>query len=164
MPQLERSEYLCELRNIAENIVRERLEHSEVHPPAQGEPDIEERADVQESCRESSANLGNADASEDEHPPPQTTGVTMDSPCTPEAMPAFVIPMTQEKTLEELPSQLDSVSPNPTLAVVGAAVAVASVANTNVMEVNAFVLVSQIAGEAVKNATHDPTQEAHVTI
>ena len=169
VPQLERSEYLCELRNIAENIVREHLEHSDVHPPAKVEPEIEERADVQESCRESSANVGNADASEDEQPPPQTTRGTMDSPCTPEAMPAFVIPMTQDKTLEELPSQLDfewqdSVSPNPTPAVVGDAVAAASVGKTNVMEDNTFVLVSQIAEEAVKNATQEPTQEAHVTI
>jgi hypothetical protein len=79
-------------------------------------------------------------------------------------MPAFVIPMTQEKTLEGLPSQLDfewteSVSTNPTPAVVDAAVAAPSVGNAEVMEVDAFVLVSQIAEEAVKDATQDLPQE-----
>ena len=147
---------MYELRNIAENIVRERLEHSEVHPPMQCEPEIEERGEVQESFRESSANLGNAEASEVDQPPPQTTPVTIDSPSTPagsQTIPAFVIPMTQEKTLQDLPSQMDfdwqdSVSPNPTLAM-----AAASVGNPEVMEVDTFVLVSQIAEEAVKNAT-----------
>jgi hypothetical protein len=164
VPPLERPEYMLELRNIAENIARERLEHSEVHPPAQGEPQIDERADVQESCRESSAHLGNAEVSEVEQPDPRTMRVSIDSPSTPEAMPAFVIPMTQEKSLEELPSQLDfdwqdSVSSNPTPAGTGAVVAAASEANPKVMEVDTFVLVSQIAEEAVKNATDDLSQE-----
>ena len=33
VPPVERSAYMYELRNIAENIVRERCEHSEVQPP-----------------------------------------------------------------------------------------------------------------------------------
>lgn len=167
VPPMERSECIWELCNIAENIVRERLEHSEVHPPARGDPDISERADLQQSCRESSGLLGNAEASEVEQPPPQSTCVSIDSPCTPEAMPAFVIPMTQEKTLEDLPSQMDfdwqdSVSPNPTPADVGVAVAAASVGDPKVVEVDAFVIVSQIAEEAVKSATQQlPQEETH---
>jgi hypothetical protein len=127
------------------------LEHSEVHPPIQFEPQFDERTDVQDSCREGSTNEDNAKASKVDQ-------------STLEAMPAFIIPMTQEKTLEGLPSQLDfewteSVSPNPTPAVVDAVVAAPSVGNPEVMEVDAFVMVSQIAEEAVKDATQDQPQE-----
>ena len=162
VPQLERSQYACKLRNVAENISRERLEHSEVEPPRQYVPQIDERDEVQESFHVTSANVGNAEASQVEHPPPQTPCVTLGSPSTPvglEAIPAFVMPMTQEKTLEALPSQLDfdwqdSVSPNPT-----PAVAVDRVGSPKDMEVDEFVLVSQIAEEAVKNATTQASQQ-----
>lgn len=163
-PSLERSETINELRNIAENLGRERLEQSEVHPPVQQWPQTEDQGEVQESFRGSSAVLGNAEASEVDQPPPQTTPVTMDSPTTPvglQAIPAFVILMTQEKTLEDLPSQMDfdwqdSVSPNPPPAVAGI-----SEGSAKSMEVKAFVLVSGIAEEAAINATkHLPEQEA----
>jgi hypothetical protein len=38
VPSLERAEYLEDLRNLADNIVRDRLEHSDVHPLAHGMP------------------------------------------------------------------------------------------------------------------------------
>jgi hypothetical protein len=38
VPSMERSEYMYELRNIADNIVRERLQHAEMHPTAQTYP------------------------------------------------------------------------------------------------------------------------------
>lgn len=79
VPPLERSEYMYELRNIADNIVRERLEHSEVHPPVHNGPETFDSGKVQESFRESSDNLGNADASEVEQPPPHVTHASMDS-------------------------------------------------------------------------------------
>lgn len=77
VPKVESSAYMYELRNITENIVRERWTHSEVQP----------RARSRHECQ--------AD---------QPVG------------PAFDIPMTQDRSLEELPSQLDfdwqeSVSP-----------------------------------------------------
>lgn len=123
IPSLERSPFIDELRNIADNLVRERLEQTEVQPPVQYGPQTQDPGEVQESFRESCANLGNADRSEVDQPPPQSTPATMDSPSTPvglQAIPSFVIPMTQEKTLEDLPSQMDfdwqdSVSPNPPL-------------------------------------------------
>lgn len=67
--------------------------------------------------------------------------------------------MTQDKTLEDLPSQLDfdwqdSVSPNPT-----PVVAAPSVVAPNVTEINAFVMVSQIAAKAVKDATQQLPEE-----
>lgn len=154
------SEYMYELRLIAENIVRERLENLEPVVHIGAEPVEGDRA--QESFRESSANLANADASEVEQPPPVSPHATIDSTSTPgdsQAIPAFHIPMTQAKSLEELPSQLDfewqdSECPNPT-----PVVAAASVEPPNAMEMNAFDLVSQIASEAAKNATEQLPQE-----
>jgi hypothetical protein len=75
--------------------------------------------------------------------------------------------MTQEKTLEDLPSQMDfdwhdSISPNPKPADPAVAVAAASVGDPKVVEVDAFVIVSQIAEEAVKSATGQlPQEETH---
>lgn len=154
VPRRERTEYLYELRCIAENIVRERLEQSEPHPPVHCGSPVFQGGKVHESFREIADSLGNA-----EHPPPHSPHATMDSTCTPadsQAIPAFDIPMTQDKTLEELPSQLDfelydPVAPTP-------AVAVASV-TPPVTEMNAFVQVAEIASEAVKNAMLQPAEE-----
>lgn len=156
-PPLERHPYMYELRNVAENIARERLENSERHPVGHSGHETGEPSEVQASFREHADNLGNAEASEVEHTPPHTAHVTTDSPSTDggtQVGPAFHIPMTQDKTLEDLPSQLyfdwqDSVSlnltpPGPKASDVPQAVT----------EVNAFAEVSEIAEEAVKHATH----------
>lgn len=121
VPPLERSEYLYELRNVADNVVQERSEHSEVHPPGLSGHGPVECGEVQESVPES---------------PP-----TLSTPLGP----AFNIPMTQEKTLEELPSQIDfdwhdSVSPN-----VAHALATGTAAARTDTEENAFVEISHIA-------------------
>jgi hypothetical protein len=100
----------------------------EVHPPRLSGHGPVERDEVQESFLESCSNLG-----------------------TPLG-PAFNIPMTQDKTLEELPNQIDfewqdSLSPKliPALAT--------SIATAPIdTEDNAFVEVSQIAQEAVVHA------------
>lgn len=159
VPATERSEFMYELRGIAENVVRERLEHLQVHPPVRRGHGPFKRCKVQESFRESTDNLGVADASEAEQPPPHSPHGTSDSTSTPtdsQAVPAFVIPMTQEKTLQELPSQLDFewhdyVAPDPT-----PVVAAASVVPPIDPDVNSFEQVSQISSEAVKNATEVP--------
>ena len=127
VPPLERNDYLGELRNIADNMVRERGEHTELHPAVHtGQGTGQETG--QESFPENSGSLG-----------------------TPVG-PAFHIPMTQDKSLEELPSQIDiewqeSVSPNLT-----PALATSSAVAPKDTEDNAFVEVSQIAEEAVVNA------------
>ena len=151
VPPRVRSEYMYELRLIAENIVRERLENF----------DPVERYKAQETFHESSGNLGNAAASVVEQPQPLSPHAQMDSTTAgdSQAIPAFHIPMSQAKGLEELPSQLDfewqdSVCPNPT-----PVVAEASVEAPIAMETDAFVLVSQIASEAVKNAIEQVPQE-----
>ena len=158
---LERNVYMYELRGVVENIVHERLENSQRQPPVQHRPVIDERDELQESFRESSANLVNAEASEVDQPPPQTPCATQGSPSPPapsQAIPVFVIPMTQEKTLESLPSQLDfdwqdSLSTNPT-----PAAAAECARSPKAMEVDEFVMVSQIAEEAVKSATEQLPQ------
>ena len=162
VPQLERSEYASELRNVVENIAQERLEHFEVHPPTRYGPVTHELGEVQESFHETSGFVGNAEASEVDQPPPQTPCAAIGSPsptAASQGIPTFVIPMTQGQTLEGLPSQLefdwqDSVSPNPT-----PAVAAPSVGSPKAMEVDEFVGVSQIAEEAVKNATQQAPQQ-----
>ena len=156
VPLLERSEYMYELRNIAENIVRERLEQQEVRSRNIW-PETFGGGNVQES-----ENLGVADASPIGSPPPHSPNATMASTSTPgdsQAIPAFHIPMTQGKTLEELPSQIDfewtePVGPSPT-----PVVDAASVVPPIDPELNSFVLVSQIAAEAVKNASDDLPQQ-----
>lgn len=129
VPPTERSEYLMELRNVVDNMVRERCDNSELHPVAQSGDEPLQRADVTESFPEGSGNLG-----------------------TPVG-PAFEIPMTQDKTLEELPSQIDfewqdSVSPS-----LAPALATSTTVAPKDTEDNAFVEISQIAEEAVVHAT-----------
>lgn len=123
VPPVEGNAYMYELRNIAENIVRERCEYLEVVPPSQSGPRCGDR-------------------------------VQGDRPVGP----AFHIPMTQDKTLEELPSQLefdwqDSVSPKNTPTGAEAT----DVPPTHPQE-SAFIEVSQIAHEAVVDATHQQTE------
>ena len=99
---------MYELHNIAENIVRERCKHSEVHPPT--------HTGGVESYKV-------ADATEDVQPPVDPHPAN-DSPSIPADLhvgPMFHIPMTQEKTLQDLPSQLDcdwqdSATPDPSTA------------------------------------------------
>lgn len=83
VPPRVRSEYMYELRLIAENIVRERLENF----------DHVERYKAQETFRESSGNLGNAAASVVEQPQPLSPHAQMDSTTAgdSQAIPAFHI-------------------------------------------------------------------------
>ena len=144
---------MYELRNIAENIVRERLDHFSVQHPVHSF----QRGEVQVSFHENEDMAGNASASEDPQPPPHEHA-PIDFSSTPggsQDIPAYHIQMTQKRFLEALPSQVDfdwSSSPIPTPAV--ATVAAASVTEPpQVTEVHAFEMVSQIAEEAVKEAT-----------
>lgn len=135
VPPLERNEYLYELRNHAETVLRERCEHSEVHPPGLAGHESVERGEEQGSFPEGSGNLG-----------------------TPLG-PSFHIPMTQDKSLEDLPSQIDfewqdSVSPLPTPAPRTTAAAVPSG-----VEDNEFITISQIAQEAAVHATQQRADE-----
>ena len=115
VPSLECSEYMDELRNIADNIVRERLEHSEVHPSTDsGLPTNASSCEVAQSHPQIPTNIGTsvkAFVSEVVQPSVE--------PHANDVGPVFHIPMTKVSSLEELPSQLDfewqdSVSPNPT--------------------------------------------------
>ena len=59
VPSVECSEYMDELRNIADNIVRERLEHSEVHPSADlGLPTNASSCEVAQSHLQTPTNIG----------------------------------------------------------------------------------------------------------
>jgi hypothetical protein len=165
VPSLERTEYMYELHGIAENIVFERCKHSEVRPNT--------HSGGGESSKE-------ADCSQDVQPPKgPLTGV--DSPPVPghvHVEPVFHIPMTQDKTLQELPSQLDfewTESPTPAPSS-GPATArnlsedlpvdntPQAAEQTPEVDVDSFVQVSQIAHEAVMAATqHPPSTTTPVT-
>jgi hypothetical protein len=85
---------MYELHGIAENIVIERCKHLEVRPNT--------HTGGGESYKE-------ADGEQDVQPPKEPH-TAMDSPTVAgdvHVEPVFHIPMTQEKTLQELPSQLD---------------------------------------------------------
>lgn len=150
VPKLENPEYMYELRSVADNIVRERWMHSEVHAPT--------RTEGVESYKV-------PDGSDGVQPP------LVAHPANDEDSihvgPAFNIPMTQEKSLEDLPSQLDfdwqdSVPPGPSTS---SAIArnldeelhvsctpATEPADTH-SDTNKFAEVSQIAQEAVMVAT-----------
>ena len=168
VPSLERTEYLEEVRNIVDNIVRERLEHSEVLPASHSTPVAEvtscavPQADSQSPCSISTA--GNPGAACDVQPrgePPAAEDTRQ------HVGPAFDIPMTQGKSLEDLPSQLDfewqdSVSPNSTPAHVTARSLGGEldvVGTSRPITVDTFVQVSQIAREAVLDATLQPPSQ-----
>lgn len=185
VPSLERAEFMDELRAVADNIVRERLEHAEVHPIAHAAPtaDVTSCDVIQQSPKSpaSIGTLGKAYGSEDvQRPleaPSQADARHSPLPHGVEPVgPAFHIPMTQSKSLEELPSQLDfewqdAVSPNSTPAHIttrnlGGELDVAGTsrpaAESDGADVGAFVEVSQIAQEAVQDAIQQPpSQEPH---
>ena len=133
-------EYMYELHNIAENIARERCDYSEVRPQVQSEPECEESVEVQ-------------------HPVAEDGGNAVDA----EDGPAFSIPMTQGKTLVDLPSQMDFdwqylVSPKGTPAEpTGMAVPPKD------PDESAFLEVQQIAEEAVVHATQQAGMETNNT-
>ena len=158
VPSLERPEYMYELRNIADNIVRERCKHSAVHFPAHTE----------------GVQMHKVAEDSHDHEPPLGARPANDSPSTHEtehAGPAFHIPMTQEKSLQDLPSQLDfdwqdSATPGPSTAaatarnsgeeldVLGTPTLAASPMH---VDVDTFVQVSQMGHEAVMDAIHQET-------
>ena len=156
VPSLERSEYMYELREIGDNIARERCKQAEVN--------LGLDTGVADGCKVADA----ADVVE----PGVAPTVTDDSPSQREDVdvgPAFHIPMTQEKTLGDLPSQLDfdwqeSESQGPRIATSSArnigedldgASTTFNPALPGDMQVESFVQVSQIAHEAVMDATTD---------
>lgn len=92
VPPLERTDYMYELRNIAENIVRERLDHFSVQHPVHSF----QRGEVQVSFHENEDMAGNASASEDPQPPPHEHA-PIDFSSTPggsQDIPAYHIQMT----------------------------------------------------------------------
>lgn len=164
VPSLERADLLYELRNIAENIVNERCKHSAVHVPTQ--PECVKPSKV-------------SDVEEDVHRPLAANPATV-SPPEPNdhnVGPAFHIPMTQEKSLEDLPSQLDfdwqeSVTPGPSVTPatarnLGEELDVASTppfgAQPTPVDVTEFVEVSEIAKEAVMDAIHQDVPDPSLT-
>lgn len=138
VPPLEQHEFMSELRNIADNILRERWEHVEVHQRGHSMQEPIESADVHKPLEGSAVQESNPDVSGNLGAP---------------VGPAFDIPMTQQKTLEELPSQIDlewqgSISPSLT-----PNEATTSAVTTKDTEDNAFAEVQQIAEEAAEHAT-----------
>jgi hypothetical protein len=182
VPTLERAEYLEDLRNLADNIVKDRLEHSDIHPIAWGQPSTPasscEVAQSHPQTPTHRATSTKVTGSEDVIPSAEAqTGVVEESQSLQgdvDVGPAFHIPMTQAKSLEDLPSQLDfdwqdSVSANPTPAAarsldgelehVGTPRIVAAAVDEGIPT---FIEVSQIAQEAVMDAT--PQQPAETPI
>ena len=154
VPSLERSEYMYELREIAANIVMERCKHGEVSLGLDaGHVDNGKVADVTDDVEPHGA-----DVSPSQHEDVQVG-------------PAFHIPMTQEKTLHDLPSQLDidwqesaSQGPIDIAATARNLTDELDVASTLLnaalpvhVEVDTFVQVSQIAHEAVMDANQQPS-------
>lgn len=90
VPSLERSEYMDELRNLADNIVKERLGHSEVHLPAHSAlPTDASSCEVASTRPQTPTNVGTsatAFVSEVVHPSVE--------PGVSDVGPAFHIPMT----------------------------------------------------------------------
>lgn len=149
VPSLERAEYMYELRGIAENIVIERVKQSEVGLPTHTEG--------VRGVKEPEA-ADNIEPVLVAHPGKGFPSV--------QDGPAFHIPMTQEKELEDLPSQpgfdcQDSVTPSQsgapsTARRLGEELDVVSTPHIGSqpahVNVDAFVEVSQIAREAVMDA------------
>jgi hypothetical protein len=116
VPSLERTEYMLELRGIAENIVRERLEHAEVHPLTHSGPALDDSScEVAQSHPELPTHIGSsAKAAVTEHVVPSVEPhfavegkESRRMPSEVDVEPVFHIPMTQARSLEDLPSQLD---------------------------------------------------------
>lgn len=172
----EPTEFLYELRAVAENISRERCEQVEVHPPEAAHLEVHTHVTEMEVTNASNSdNVCNSSI-------PQAAEVAQ-PPVEPEfgfgvhVGPAWHILITQERSLQDLPSQMDldwqdSVTPTPTrspaatrslgeeLEAVGSsqvtehAVGSSQVVEPAVVEsVDGFAEVSQIAQEAVTEAT-----------
>jgi hypothetical protein len=146
---LERQEYMYELRNIAENIVRERCEYSEVQPAVEIEHECEESvpecAESVPQCAESVPQ--DAKTVGVQHAVPENVGNAAEP-----LGPAFHIPMTQGKTLEDLPSQMDFDWQDTDAAPIGMAVPPKD------PEESLFLEVQQIADEAVVHATQQQAE------
>lgn len=174
VPPRYETDYLYELRAIAENISRERCQHSEVNTTAavlipQYIPQC--GLQVTDACEpDNVCNVGTPQASEVVTPEVEPESKeSAEDPHSGDAdarsEPAWDIPMTQDKSLQELPSQLDldwqeSVlpTPMPSLAAVrnlGEELEVVG-ATRNAdppVVLDTFAEVSQIAQESVMGAT-----------
>lgn len=170
------TEFLYDLRAIAENVSRDRCVQWEVHPPKAtdsevvvpvGEVEVTNATNSVAVCKPQVAEV--ADVAPPLVEPESIVHVTNSLSPDPavHVSPAFDIPMTQERSLQDLPSQLDvdwteSVAPTPTPSLAAtrnlgeALEAVGSsqrVDTAVLMPDDAFVVVSQIAREAVTDAS-----------
>ena len=177
VPPPKPTEFFYELRAVAENISRERCEQVEVHPPQAAHHEVDIHVtDMEVTNASNSENVCNSSI-------PQAAEVAQPS-VEPEsrdvgvhAGPAWHIPMTQERSLQDLPSQMDldwqdplTPTPTPSLAatrslgeeleavrssqIVKHAVGCSQVVEPAVVvSVDDFAEVSQIAQEAVTEAT-----------
>ena len=156
---------MYELRAVAENISRERCQHAEVHPTIATHPPT----DVYE-CEVHVTNVSTPRTSGVVQPSmePESKENAQDAPSTDADAhmgSAWHIPMTQEKSLQDLPSQLDldwqdSVLPMPMPSVAAARNLVEElevVGSSHVIKprvvVDTFAKVSHIAHEAVMGPT-----------
>ena len=166
VPSLERGEFLDDLRNLADNIVGNRLDHSEVLPLAQTEPPTDAAScEMVESHPQTPTGIGTS--AKDGEPFLETHSADVTTDGHVEVRPAFDIPMTQAKGLEDLPSQLDfdwqdspSTNPPPVVGVArnldGELVNVGTPRSDAVpihVGTDTFTEVSQITQEAAKDAT-----------
>ena len=165
VPSLERTERMEELRNVADNIVRERSEHAEVVPVGHSRPRTDNSfSDMAQTDIGQSVTAAASEAQSDVAEESQRARVEVD------VGPALQIPMTQAKSLEELPSQLvfdwqNSEEPNPTPAL-GAARNLddqldgvgtpRSVPATVDEGIDPFQEISQITHDAVMHAVPQP--------
>jgi len=169
VPSLENPEYMYELRGIAENIVRERCKHSELH------------SDSRFSSHTEAGPSYNVAEGEEYIDPLVDAGPAKDSSSHAKDShigPAFHIPMTQEKSLQDLPSQLDfdwqdSATPCPMSGTTTArnlgeeldVVSTPAVAASPIrVQVDTFVEVSQIAQEAVMDSAVQETGDPNATM
>lgn len=176
VPSLDRTEFMDEIRSVADNMVRGTLEQAEMHPIAHSTPTADvtscDEAQLTPPSPASTGTHGKAGGREDDagnSPSAQAPSAHGVDPVGP----AFHIPMTQSKSLEELPSQLDfewqdAVSPNSTPAQVtarnlGGELDVVGTSRLGTVsqgaDVGAFLEVSQIAHEAVHDATQQPPSQ-----
>ena len=174
VPTPKPTEYLYELRAVAENISSSRSDQWEVHPPKAVQLEADVRGGEDEVSNANNSDnvdiVGRPTAAEVAQPllEPECGQNAQKSPSADPVVnvgPAWQIPMTQEGSLQDLPSQLDldwqdSITPTPSLAAtrnlgeeLDAVVSSQVIETAVVMPVDAFVEVSQIAKEAVTDAT-----------
>ena len=176
VPPREPTEYLYDLRALAENISRDRCMHLEVHPTAppeylqQCEPEVTNATNSDNICNVGTpATLGvvqvvDVQPQSKENVPSTDAEDVPSTDAETDIGPAWHIPMTQEKSLQDLPSQLDvdwqdSVLPTPMpslVAVRNLSSELDVVGSTQNVEppvvLDTFAEVSQIAQEAVMDA------------